>query len=183
MFGKANALIYVRRSSLLVAGKHIKPARLNFTAEAVENLEVVDADVLGTLCQDFFTSNGLKGQRALMVLDHSVVFAKSLALDENTKPTELMKDFTDQIPLNEGDRAVLSLRTTSTLKLFATNAPFYQVIADALHAAGGGKLLAVTPVAAYGISENNQLSSSVVNQLLSDTTVRSKANFLGVTPS
>jgi hypothetical protein len=56
MFGKANAIVYVRRSSLLIAGKHLKPARLNLPLEAVNNLDVIDADVLGTLCQDFFSA-------------------------------------------------------------------------------------------------------------------------------
>jgi len=183
MFGKANALIYVRRSSLLIAGKHIKPARLNFPPDATFNLELVDADVFGTLCQDFFTSSGLKGQRTLLVLDHSVVFAKTIALATGSKPTQLTSDFIAHIPLSQGDRACLSFKTTDTLRLFATNAALYQVIADALHDAGGGKLVAITPVAAYGISEGEQLSSTIVDQLLRDTTVRTKANFLGVKPS
>ena len=183
MFLKPNAIVYLRRSSILVAGKHIKPARLNLPAEATANLEVVDADVLGTLCTDFFTTNGLKGQRVLVVLDHSVVFAKSVALSTGSKPDQLTKSFASQIPFEAGNRACLSLKTTDSLRLFATGAALYTVIRDALHDTGVAKIIAITPIAAYGIRESEQLSSTIVQQLLRDTTVRTKANFLASQPA
>jgi hypothetical protein len=117
------------------------------------------------------------------VLDHSVVFAKTVALATGAKPAQLSKDFIAAIPFETGNRACLSLKTTDTLRLFATGSAFYQVICDALKAAGTARVLAVTPVAAYGIRENEQLSSAIVDQFLRDTTVRSKANFLGIEAS
>jgi len=56
------------------------------------------------------------------------------------------------------------------------------VIVDALHDAGVSRVIAVTPVAAYGIKETDKLSGAIVDQLLHDAPIRNKANFLSVKP-
>lgn len=180
MFLKPNAMVYVRRGGLIIAGKHIKPARLTFTDASTVNLEVIDADTFGTLLQDFFKENGIKGQRILVVLDHSVVFTKTISLDESGKPSLLAKNFVDAMPFEPGQRSCLTLRSADALKLFAANADFYQVITDALRDAGASKVIAVTPVAAYGIRETDKLSGAIVDQLLQDSPIRHKADFLSV---
>jgi hypothetical protein len=182
LFYKPNAIVYIRRGGLILAGKHIKPARLTFDEAAVSNLEVRDADRYGTILQDFFEGHGVKGQRILVVLDHSVVFTKSISLDNSGKPALLAKNFVDAMPFEPGIRACLSLKSPDTLRIFAANSELYQVLVDALHGAGASKIIAVTPVAAYGIREADKLSSSIVDQLLQDNTIRGKANFLSVAP-
>src|SRR5882757_11367444 len=102
MFGKPNAIIYVRRSGLIMAGKHIKPARLTFPEAGLQNMDVIDPEVLGMACQEFFESHDAKGQRVLLVLDHSVVFTKTIALDKSGKPALLAKDFVASMPFEPG---------------------------------------------------------------------------------
>lgn len=182
MFGKPNAIVYVRRGGLIVAGKHIKPARLSFSDAWLSNLEVIDEAAMGEHCSTFFSEHGVKGQRLLVVLDHSVVFTKTVAIDKTVKVADVLKEFVAQMPFEPGVRACLALQSAEALSLFATNARIYSVLAAALNQAGVAKVIAITPLAAYGVNESAQLSGAVVDQLLRDTTIKTKADFQSVEP-
>jgi hypothetical protein len=177
VFSKPNAIIYVRRSGLVTAGKKLAPARLTFNPEQMSNLEVLQDTSFSETLQDFFAKNGLKGKHVLMVLDDSVVFTKTVALDSDGQPGAVADAFIDEMPLDEGKRACLRVLTESELKLYATNSQLYGAIADALDQVSIAKLLAVTPASAYPPSDSKQLAAAI-QQYIHDTSVRSQANFL-----
>lgn len=179
LFSKPNAIVYVRRTGLVVAGKKLAPARMTFNPEHVENLEVLkDADFTDSLSA-FFAEHGVKGKHVLMVLDDSVVFTKTVALGSEGKPGTIADAFIDEMPLDQGKRACLRVLSESELNLYASNGQLYITIADALDQAGVAKLLAITPAPAYPTPETGkQQLAAAIQVFINDTSVRSKANFL-----
>jgi hypothetical protein len=178
IFSKPNAIVYVRRSGLIVAGKKLAPARMTFNPEHIENLEVVKDENFTDALRDFFVEHGLKGKHVLMVLDDSTVFTKTVALDDSGKPGAIADAFIEQMPLDPGKRACLRVLSETELNLYATNGQLYIAIADALDQANIAKLLAITPAGAYDTSEGKQQLAAAIQQYINDTSVRSKANFL-----
>jgi hypothetical protein len=178
MFSKPNAIVYVRHNGLIVAGKKLTPARLTFNTEQLENMEILDVDGFTDALRSFFVEHDLKGKHVLMVLDDSVVFAKSISISSDSKPADLAQDFIDAMPLNPGQRACLRVGNESDLKLYGTNGDLYVTIAEALDEAGAAKLLAITPATAYPAPESGkQQLAAAVQQYVNDTSVRASANF------
>ncbi|HWT55732.1 MAG TPA: hypothetical protein VN031_01720 [Candidatus Microsaccharimonas sp.] len=177
LFSKPNAIVYVRRGGLVVAGKKIAPARLTFAPEQVRDLEVLRDESFTENLRDFFTEHGLKGKHVLMVLDDSVVFTKSVALDEDGQPGAIADAFIDQMPFSPGKRACLRFSQDSKLNIYATNGQLYLAIAEALDQAGAAKLLAITPAAAYPSDGSKQQLAAAIQQYINDTSVRANANF------
>lgn len=177
IFSKPNAIVYVRRSGLIIAGKKLTPARMTFSTEQVENMEVLRESGLSEVLTSFFGEHKLKGKHVLMVLDDSVVFTKQITLDSAGKPAAIAQAFIDAMPFDPGKRACLRVLEERQLMLYASNGLFYNTIADALNQAGVAKLLAITPASAYQTAEKPQLAAAI-QQYINDTTVRSKANFL-----
>ena len=183
MFLKPNAIVYVRRSGLIVAGKHVAPARLNFSPEIVDNLEILHPQKFITGCQDFFSAHDLHGKRVLLVLDNSVVFSKIIELDKTGKPAALAAAFVDAMPFDVGKRACVIVHSNQSLELYATNAELYESLSEALHLCGIAKLLAITPADAYHLGEDNQKLASAIEQFVADTKIRQQADFTDITLS
>lgn len=178
MHQKPNAIVYLRRSGLVIAGKHVAPARLNFPSEAIDNLEVLRPEPFIAGCQDFFTAHDLQRKRVLMVLDHGVVFTKTVELDKSGNPEAIINTFVDAMPLSAGKRACVVRENSQQLQIYATNAELYLAVADALRLSGNTKLLAITPAAAYELSEEKQPLGAAVEQFVADWKVREQVNFM-----
>ena len=183
MLFKPTIIIYLQRNGLLVAGRSMKPARFVFPAGTVDNLEIEQRDKFITACQQFFKENELHGKRVLLVLDYSVVFEKTIALDKAGQPETLLEGFVAAMPFEPGKRACLGVETGSQLRLFATNAELYNGVAGAFVAAGGGALAAITPIAAYNLGDTERTVSAATEHILKDTTVEKQANFQDITAS
>lgn len=181
ILNKPNVVIYFRRDNLVAAGKHVNPARLNFPADIVNNLEIVRPDKFISGCQDFFASKGLKGKRVLIVLDPAVVFTKKVELDKQGKPAALTRAFIEAMPFAKGQRACLSVRQGSTLGLYAANAELYETVVKALDESGVGKVVAVTPAAAYDVTIDKQLAAAM-DAFANTTAVHSRYDFLDCEP-
>lgn len=181
IFSKPNAIVYVRRSGLIVAGKKLTPARLNFEPEHIQNLELQDEVGFTDSLRDFFLAHSLKGKHVLMVLDDSIVFTKANVLDTETdakvQPAAIADAFIAQMPLNPGQRACLRVLDGTNLKLYATNGDLYIAIADALDQARTAKIIAITPAAAYPTENGKQPLAAAVQQYVNDSAVRASANF------
>ncbi|MGH7241212.1 MAG: hypothetical protein ACREGB_02880 [Candidatus Saccharimonadales bacterium] len=177
IFSKPNAIVYVRRGGLVVAGKKIAPARLSFAVEQVQDMEILRDEPFTENLRDFFVEHGLQGRHVLMVLDDSIVFTKTVALDEDGQPGAIADKFIEQMPLSPGKRACLRISGTSKLDLYASNGQLYTAIAEALNQAGVTKLLAITPAAAYPNNGSKQQLAAAIQQYINDTAVRSSANF------
>jgi hypothetical protein len=176
IFNKPNAIIYVRRNGLIVAGKKLTPARLAFNEQQLQNLEILEPEAFTATLRTFFTNHGLKGKHALMVLDDSVVFTKSVPIDGEDKPADQADAFIDVMPLAVGQRACLRQLDESQLNLYGTNGHLYQAIADVLDQANA-KLVAFTPATAYPSAGGRQQLAAAVQEYVNDTTVRAQANF------
>jgi len=182
MFTKPNAIVYVRRNGLIVAGRRIKPARLNFPPELVTNLEIQHSDKFVSGCQAFFNDHAIKGARVLMVLDYALVFRKTVDLEPDEQPGTITDAFIAAMPFDSGKRACLSVRNEATLELYATNADFYESVTEALDQAGAARLLAITPAAAYNLAPEDQKLGAAIEYFIADTKVRGFADFKSVSP-
>lgn len=184
IFSKPNAIVYVRRSGVIIAGKKLTPARYNFPVEHIENLEILDEYAFTESLQSFFTEHSMKGKHVLMVLDDSVVFIKPVKIDgdhaKDQKPAHIADAFIEQMPLSPGQRACLRVLQPQNHTLYGTNGDLFKAIAAALDGAGVSKVLAITPAAAYSSENGKQQLATAVQQYISDTNVRTIANFQNV---
>jgi len=140
-------------------------------------MEVIDAPAFVESLSAFFSQHGLKGKHALMVLDDSVVFNKSVPIDTDSNPADIADQYIDAMPLEPGQRACLRVLSDTEINLYATNGRLYQAVAEALNEAGAAKLLAITPATAYPSAGGRQQLATAVQQYVNDTAVRGKADF------
>jgi hypothetical protein len=183
MLLKPNALVYFRRNDLFIGGKHIAAVKLKFTPDVTNNLEVLKPDSFVNNCQTFFDIHDLKAKRVLVVLDQSIVFAKSFSVEDLDKDqlASLVSNFVAAMPFNEGQRACIQYRDGDSLHLFATNADLYGVLQEALRQTGIRKLIAITPAAAYKIDYSAR-PSEVIDQFLIDKDAGRYYDFSTCTP-
>ncbi len=177
-----HALVYLHRNWLLTAGKRSGSTRFDIPETFVKNLEIIQPEQFAKACRQFFEDNKLHGKRVLVVLDPSVVFDKTIALDQSGQPDLLIQGFIDAIPFEAGRRASISVQTGSSLRLFATNPELYTSIADALHAAGVSKVVAVSPAAAYDLANDERTVSAATERFFANTALSRQANFLSTQP-
>lgn len=176
MFSKPNAIIYVRRSGLVLAGKKLAPARMNFEASYFENMDVRDHEAFIDHCRKFFEEHNLKGKHILLVLDNSLIFSKSARLENTQEGRQVRDDFVAAMPLEPGQKAIISNLAPDGIDIYATNAAIYTDISEAIHAAGAGRVLAITPAPAYDTPDGGKLSAAI-QTYVNDTAVRGSANF------
>lgn len=181
MFSRPNTIIYLRRSSLVIVGRHIAPAKLNIPPELINNLEVLSSGKLIDSYVEFFSSHDVHGKRPLLVLDQSVVFTKTVPLDKSDDITALTDAYVAAMPFRPGQRACVQFRSNNQLQLYATNVELYQTIQEGLREAGGGKLMAITPVAAYQLDDATKFGAAI-EFFVNDKEVRRKANFSTAAP-
>lgn len=182
MLFKPSIIVFLQRNGLLVAGRRTKSAKFALPDELLHDLEVQNRTKLIDSCQQFFAASGLRGKRVQLVLDYSVVFEKTIKLDQSGQPDKLLDGFVTVMPLADGQRACLGVQSGSELRLFATNAALYEAISDALRAAGVSNVSAITPIAAYNLGGQERTVSAATEHILKDTDVEKRANFQGVTP-
>ena len=183
MLFKPNILILVQRGGLLAAGRRPPSSKLSFPDELVHNLEVLQYDKLVEHCQHFFKDKGIRSKRVQIVLDYSVVFEKVIELDKTGKPDVIMEGFIGAMPFEPGKRACVAVQSATDLHLYATNAELYQAVADALKAAGAGTLLAITPIAAYNLADDQRTVKAATELILKNNDVAKQANFRDALPS
>jgi hypothetical protein len=183
MLSKPNALVYFRRNDLFIGGKHISAVKLKFTSDMTRNLEVLKPDAFVNACQAFFDIHDLKAKRVLVVLDQSVVFAKSFPIDglDKDQIAGLASKFLTAMPFEEGQRACIQYRDDSKLHLFATNADLYSVLQEALRQVGIRKLIAISPAAAYKIDYSAK-PLEVIDQFLAGKDASRFYDFSTCTP-
>lgn len=182
IFSKPNALVYVHRSGLIVAGRHIDYKRLLFPKDTVANMEVISPSKLIGLCQDFFTQNNLRHKRVLVVLDNDLVFGKKIELDKQGKPEALTQAFIDAMPFEPGQRACLVLQSSNLLQLLAANYDLYAAVGEALRLCGVSKVFAITPVAAYDLRGTEKKVSALVEFFLKNIKTSRVVNFSSTEP-
>ena len=172
MFSKPNAIVYVRRNDLIIGGKHINAGKLKLPIEIVNNLEILDPDSFIDLCQDFFSSHNLKGKRALVILDQSIIFSKLIELNSSNKnDLDLYIDnYIDQMPYLPSQRSVIKYKDNEKFKIYATNADIYQAVVDSLKLCGISKIVSISPSSAYTIDFSLK-SSEIIDQFMIDKKV------------
>jgi hypothetical protein len=183
MLLKPNALVYFRRNDLFIGGKHLSAVKMKFSPEMTKNLEVLNHDTFVSACQSFFDLHDLKSKRVLVVLDQSIVFSKTIQLEDYDKDqlSSLVDNFIAAIPFEEGQRACIQTREEKSLQLYATNADLYKVIQESLHLCNVRKILAITPAAAYSIDYSLK-PSEVIDQFLNEKDAGRLYNFASVNP-
>jgi hypothetical protein len=176
MFKRPNAIIYVRRSGLVVAGKRLSPARTSFDPAQFENLEILDHEAFIAHCQKFFEDHDIRGKHILMVLDNSLIFSKSAPIENAQDAVQLREAFIAAMPLEPGQKAIVTNQSAEGIDIYATNADIYTDITEAIHLAGAGRLLAITPATAYDTPAGSKLSAAI-QTYINDDSVRSSASF------
>ena len=183
MFSKPNTLIYLQRASLMLAGKRLAGARLDMPEDVIRNLELQDRPKFISLVEQFLRDRNILGRRILLVLDGSVMFHKVIELDKSGQPDLLIKGFVDAMPFEPGKRACLAVQTDTHLRLFAANADLYNAVAEAIHASGAGKLVSITPAAAYNLPSATRSIGDAADKFFGDKNVRKLADFRTVAPA
>lgn len=183
MFFKPNTLIYIQRSGILIAGKRLPTARIDYPEDVVKNLEVLQPTKLADIFKRWLSEHNIHGKRILIVLDTSVIFEKTIELDKSGQPDILLQGFVDAMPFEPGKRACIAVQSAADLRLFAANADLYTIVADALREANAGKLVAITPSAAYNLASDQRTVNAASERFFSDTDVRSSVDFRSVTPA
>lgn len=183
MFLSPNILIFIQRSRLLIAGKRVPSTHITLPDDIMHNLEVVQHKKFVDMCQKFFVDKNLRRKRVQIILDYSVVFEKTIELDQSGKPDILMEGFVTAMPFEPGKRACLAVQTDSSLRLFATNAETYQAVTEALRAAQAGALVSITPIAAYNLGDTERTIRAATEHILKDSDVSKQVNFRDVVPS
>lgn len=183
MFSKPNAIVYLRRNSLAVGGKHISFVKQNLTPDLTNNLEIINRDKFIATCRDFFSVRDIRNKRVLVVLDRNIVFAKTIELSDPSKDsaTSMASTFIDAMPFNPGQRVCVQFREDRKLQLYATNNDLYNTLLEALRMCNMRKLIAITPAAAYKIDFTAK-PSDVIEQLMDDRTVRQTFDFSTASP-
>jgi len=176
---RPNALVFVRRNGLIVTGKHVSPARFNFDEQTVKNLEVLDAPELIKQCEQFFGAQSLGHRKVLMVLDQDITFEKILPAGKPPSK-EALDAFIAAMPFEMGKRAGFSVAVDDTTRLYGANAELFTALRTALLTVDA-KVIAITPLALYGLEPGQQLKN-VVSKLLHDKSVRKQADFVHGAP-
>lgn len=174
-----NALIFVRRSGLIVTGKRMTSARLEFNDKLVHNLDLLDSVGFVEQCRSFFEKQALGRKKVLIVLSQDVVFEKRIVEDKHPSEQELAA-FVEAMPFERGNRAAFSVSIDNSTRICAANYALFTAILEAAEAAGA-KTVAITPLTLYGLAPGQQLKS-VVGELLKDTMVRKQADFAHCEP-
>lgn len=181
MGNKPNAIIYVTRIGLAVAGKKITSAQLALPSDMVNNLEVLNMERLTAHYQQFLTEHGFRGKRVLIVLGISVIFEKTIALDKVGSPSALAKAFVSAMPFEPEQRVHVELRGENQLRIFATNLALYRPLVEAARACGA-KVLAVVPAQAYNLSGNDRSFDALSQQFMRDAKTYRTVDFQDVEP-
>ena len=184
MFSKPNTVVYLRRDDIIIGGKKINPGRLSISQELASNLEIINIEKFMQTCQNFFETNGLSKKKVLLVLDSSVVFSKSITLEDAKARGiySLLESFMQKMPIQKGNRALIGYQIDDTLKIYGTNSQLYDSVVDSLQDVGIKKIVAITPSDAYSLDFNAK-SEVIINGLLTDKTIRKKINFSTITPN
>lgn len=170
---KPSVILYISRSGLSLFGQN-KNGVIDFPADAVQNLEVIDERKLGEVVGQFASSYGVRKQRLLCLLDDGVVFQK--LVPKTADPKQAFVDFESKVPFDPMDHAVISLQVKDQQIFLATNKKLYQTILRAIEQLNC-KIIAVSPAAVFGVTKA-QLTKEQVARVLSNTRSASYANFL-----
>jgi hypothetical protein len=184
MIAKPNAVVFLRRNDLIVGGKRISSGKLSLVPDFVNYLEVLDAEKMLATAQEFFSSRNLSGKRVLMVLDQTVVFSKTVSLDDSNKDdiAAITEAYIAAMPYLPGKRACLQEITDDQLNLYATNVELYQILSDALEQSKVRKIVAITPASAYKNIDYTTKFSLIIEQFIADKEVARRLNFSTTIP-
>lgn len=135
--GRTEVLFLVRDRLYLYDGSNI--LALEFPANIVHDIDVLDRDGLYNLITAFIQNNKLLPAQLYFVLSESVCFSKDFTIGSpaDTAKTEAeIKEFTDEIPFS----SVVSktYKTANTYRVVGANQELIDTIFNALEAKGFG---------------------------------------------
>lgn len=170
---KPSVILYLRRQDAVLITK-TSSARLNLPLEVVYNLEVRDAPTLTEVISQFLQSHKIRGQLILIVLDASVVFQKTLAL-QGINAQAATQDFASKLPFEAEAKQTLAVTEKDQLILQGVNRLFCRAVAAGV--LKQNKLKVVAAAAAFGIHEGKKIDRTSINALFHNSISRDY-NFL-----
>src|SRR5262245_4509306 len=107
---KPAILLHLTRDSLLAFDSAGRQAQLALGEDTVRNLEVTDSKKLGEVVAAFAATHKLRGQRAMLALDDSVIFSHITPQAAGTTDAlAAEQDFESKLPLEDTVKQVLTL--------------------------------------------------------------------------
>lgn len=172
MFSKKfSSLILLKSNSLDIYAEN-ETRSLIFEDEQVKHLEILDRDKLDEALENFI--EGLKPQEAVLLLSDTVIFQKTLGLNEE----EGIEEFFDKLPFEKENIAKKKIKGDKQLFLFATNQQLYKAVVEAF-VGRGWEINIVSPAALFPeIAEKDALTKTEVEQVLNSEDVLLKGNFI-----
>lgn len=125
---KKVGLIYLERDSLYYYGSNIVNSllKLDFTPEAVRDLDIINKDVLSKKIKLFVDTNKIQPASLIIIISPNLIFEKNFApMEENKLETEIQK-FLDNVPFEIMSTKRYTVDKSS--KIIATNKLFYEIV-------------------------------------------------------
>lgn len=174
-FEKPTAVIFLKSTSLDVYILKEDRKTLSFTEDSIKHLEVVSREKLAIDLNS--TLKELKPQKGFLVLSDEVIFQKTVPLTEGNNKTQI-EEFFDKIPFDATQIARKEIPVDKQVYLFSTNKELYRSIIEVFTALSW-KIEKVIPAGIFpAIAQNSSLSSEEIEQILENTEILEKANFM-----
>ena len=115
----------------------------------------------------------------LIVLDSTIVFTKRIELKNPSKDQirEEIEHYADQMPFENGQRAVIYLKNDRLLQLFAVNALIFQGVQEALRRSGRAQVHSYHAGRSVYQIDFTAKPAEVIDQFLDDSEVLRALDF------
>lgn len=180
MFLKPNILLYLRHNDLIVGSKDNRPTKLEIPTDLFRNLEIYNPEGFVDIISQFVTQLKEDSNRALIVLDTSVVFEKAYktsGVDKKLIESNI-ESYRSMVPLDAGNRIMVRHQSSGALYVFVTNYLLIGLLKDALKASSIHHLEAIAPSRLFTVSGNLK-SSQLLSSFLNDKSAMKAADFNG----
>ncbi len=181
MFGKPQAIVYLRRKSLelYLQNSQSYAEKLDYPADLVSSEEILNDQSFGRFLGDFFTKVTSAGQRFVVILSDELTFSQIIEV-EKSKDGDLeaqKKEFFDSVPLDTHELATLEFYYKNRLFLAGCNKKLYEDVVLCLTNMGR-TVDFVVPAFVFGVSANAPLTGDDISKILSNHDLIKLSNLL-----
>ncbi len=169
-------LLFLNRNNLFVYGPKGQNSTIAFTPDVFANLEILNEENFVKQLSELLAKANLKGQKGVLILSSKDYFEKTI----NQKEPEKIKEFLENIPLEEGSKVVIKIEKQGDFLFLATNLKLIDLIRNCFTKAGGELEAASVAGSFPDLTSEASLGESQVSKILNNSNAIKSANFLNV---
>lgn len=176
-FDKSRLIIFLRRNSLEIYKGNEKTADVNYPANIIRYLEIVDVSAFEKFIIGILPQKG-QGQKIMIILDGDMVFQKIFPRASQAEEETEIQNFIKKIPFAVEQLAIKKIVNDKEFAIIAITRNLYQPILDIL-GKSGFQIEAVVSVSIFGDIESGQpLNQKGIWQKVNDNKLIEMGNFL-----